>query len=136
MLSDGRPLFSKGNIFHNNFSKHPIIQLHLIYMNIQFLIKKDLKSLISKFIQQLPDVTDIIDNLDSLISKDIASAGKRGRDMLNQMRAHLNTTIAKYTPKVIDSINKAGEMATDIHITILQIASYFYTYYTCTNSAT
>ncbi|XP_012156730.1 prominin-like protein isoform X1 [Ceratitis capitata] len=57
---------------------------------------------------QLPDVTDIIDNLDSLISKDIASAGKRGRDMLNQMRAHLNTTIAKYTPKVIDSINKAG----------------------------
>ncbi|XP_069967418.1 prominin-like protein isoform X3 [Bactrocera oleae] len=57
---------------------------------------------------QLPDVTDIIDNLDSLISKDIASAGKRGRDILNQMRAHLNTTIAKYTPKIIDSINKAG----------------------------
>ncbi|XP_011185477.2 prominin-like protein isoform X2 [Zeugodacus cucurbitae] len=57
---------------------------------------------------QLPDVTEIIDNLDNLISKDIASAGKRGRDILNQMRAHLNTTIAKYTPKIIDSINKAG----------------------------
>ncbi|XP_054732946.1 prominin-like protein isoform X1 [Anastrepha obliqua] len=57
---------------------------------------------------QLPDVTEIIDNLDNLISRDIASAGKRGRDMLKQMRAHLNTTIAKYTPKVIDSINKAG----------------------------
>ncbi|XP_067648339.1 prominin-like protein isoform X2 [Eurosta solidaginis] len=57
---------------------------------------------------QLPDVTEIIDNLDNLISKDIASAGKRGREMLNEMRTHLNTTIAKYTPRVIDAINKAG----------------------------
>ncbi|XP_017473308.1 PREDICTED: prominin-like protein isoform X2 [Rhagoletis zephyria] len=57
---------------------------------------------------QLPDVTKIIENLDNLISKDIASAGKRGRDMLSQMRAHLNETIGKYTPEVIKSINKAG----------------------------
>ncbi|XP_036337635.1 prominin-like protein isoform X4 [Rhagoletis pomonella] len=64
--------------------------------------------MVDRYFPKLPDVTKIIENLDNLISKDIASAGKRGRDMLSQMRAHLNETIGKYTPEVIKSINKAG----------------------------
>ncbi|KAL9902269.1 prominin-like protein [Glossina fuscipes] len=58
---------------------------------------------------QLPDVTEIIKNLDLLISENIASAGERGRNALQDMRAHLNKTITSYTPQIIDSINKAGE---------------------------
>ncbi|XP_073839374.1 prominin-like isoform X5 [Musca autumnalis] len=58
---------------------------------------------------QLPDVSIIIDNLDQLINDNIASAGEKGSNALKQMRAHLNNTIASYTPQIIESINKAGE---------------------------
>lgn len=54
-------------------------------------------------------MTEIIKNLDLLISENIASAGERGRNALQDMRAHLNKTITSYTPQIIDSINKAGK---------------------------
>ncbi|XP_046807592.1 prominin-like protein isoform X2 [Lucilia cuprina] len=58
---------------------------------------------------QLPDVTSIIENLEQLISDDIASAGERGNKALKAMRKHLNDTIAIYTPQIVDAITKAGE---------------------------
>ncbi|XP_037940754.1 prominin-like protein isoform X3 [Teleopsis dalmanni] len=58
---------------------------------------------------QLPDVTEIIENLEQLINDNIAAAGNRGRTALDNMRKHLNETIAKHTPQIIQAINKAGQ---------------------------
>ncbi|XP_059216960.1 prominin-like protein isoform X4 [Stomoxys calcitrans] len=64
--------------------------------------------MVDRYFPKLPDVTIIIDNLDQLIGDNIASAGERGSNALKEMRTHLNTTIANYTPQIIEAITKAG----------------------------
>ncbi|XP_037826230.1 prominin-like protein isoform X7 [Lucilia sericata] len=65
--------------------------------------------MVDRYFPKLPDVTSIIENLEQLISDDIASAGERGNKALKAMRKHLNDTIAIYTPQIVDAITKAGE---------------------------
>lgn len=58
---------------------------------------------------QLPDVNGIIQSVSDLLSTGVADVVKNGNEALNNMEHKLNDTIKKSTPKIVESIEKAGE---------------------------
>ncbi|XP_055915367.1 prominin-like protein isoform X2 [Eupeodes corollae] len=58
---------------------------------------------------QLPDVTSIIESVDTLIKNGDASAGKDGRQAWQNLQNDINRTITEHIPKIIDSMEKVGQ---------------------------
>ncbi|XP_055844370.1 prominin-like protein isoform X1 [Episyrphus balteatus] len=58
---------------------------------------------------QLPDVTSIIESVDTLIANGIASAGRDGRKAWTNLQNDINRTIEEHIPKITESIEKVGK---------------------------
>lgn len=58
---------------------------------------------------QLPDVTSIIETVDTLIADGIASAGRDGRQAWTNLQNDINRTIEEHIPKINESIEKVGK---------------------------
>lgn len=58
---------------------------------------------------QLPDVTSIIESVDTLIANGIASAGRDGRQAWSNLQNDINRTIEEHIPKITESIEKVGK---------------------------
>lgn len=64
----------------------------------------------TKILFQIPDLTSIIDDVDSLIKNDTIRNIQQGKDAFENIRKELNATIARNIPTVTDALNDAGEL--------------------------